>query len=773
MPGIEPQQDPYGLAPATDAMSASADEPEAMPMSDTGPVDLTVDDAQPAPPLGDEQHRRAAAARSLAALDAAVAQMDRDRAPPAQSARAALDHIDAPDRYAHHIETGKSAVRLQARLAGQPDTQAEAAANDYQSAIHLAHVDMRASDDAIGALVAIRRHGAGMRPEDRHKALAGIAPRFADERAIADVEAGELAAAPFAPQAPKMAPDDLRDRMLAVSPEEQQAVLPTLLLRYKDDAARSWAAAALGPDKLDALIAQHGDGWYPALPEDVRVDVAQHIAFLGARGSKRALPADPAAAATRIVNQPGIDAERRQKALDELNWRMMQADQTRQKASTNAAAEADALANELGESFTSIAQIPPAVRRDLSKDAVDRLVVRATRNMNDQSLAGNPDVLPTTRAGGSAGPAMTSGGPRDYWHPDSVDPEAARDEADPMFEPLNAIDGEEDIAAATSADSGMAIAEPPSTDGEAPEDSDDPYGGLRNLMKRSPDPGMLQDANVGPDQKADGPDAVRARPGLANRWLRLNQQQRLTDPDLALPAKMLDVMRTPLLSLDPKFRSKIGTEAAPGGAFVARLIVWQLEHKVLPSRIAASHFPTANEVRMGTRGAWSNDALAAFREAISRALNVRQKRAWEYFTRDNFLTPEQAAGLIASLTKENNLDPDKWQNFQFNAAGYGIAQWNKHRRDKFEEYMRTHHQEIKNFTVVGSTFDQQLEFVKYEITEGEYRGFGEKLRNQSDAYQAGYLTTMIYEAPDRKTRQAKSVDRGNYARQVLSEFARR
>jgi hypothetical protein len=389
-------------------MSASTDKPEAMPMQDAGPVDLTVDAAQSAPPLADKQDRRAAAARSLAALDAAVAQMDRDRAPPAQSARAALDHIDAPDRYAHHIETGKSAVRLQARLAGQPDTQAEAAANDYQSTIHLAHVDARASDDAIGALVAIRRHGAEMRPDDRHKALAGIAPRFADERAIADVEAGELAAAPFAPLPPKMAPDDLRDRMLAISPDEQQAMLPTLLQRYKDDAARSWAAAALGPDKLNALIARHGDGWYPALPEDLRVDVAQHIAFLGARGSKRALPADPAAAATRIVNQPGVDDERRQKALDELNWRMMQADQTRQKASANAAAEAAALANELGDSFTSIAQIPPAVRRDLSKDAVDSLILKTTRNIDSQGQEGIGRLPQAISASDFAGPDMES-----------------------------------------------------------------------------------------------------------------------------------------------------------------------------------------------------------------------------------------------------------------------------------------------------------------------------------------------------------------------------
>jgi hypothetical protein len=459
MPGLEPQENPYGLAPTTDTMSAPANESEALPMPDATPADLAINDGQPAPSLAGQQRHRAAAARGLAALDAAVAQMDRDRAPPARSGRAALDHIDAPDLYAHHIETGKSAVRLQARLAGQPDAQAEAAANDYQSAIHLAHVDARATDDAIGALVAIRRHGADMRPDDRRKALAGIAPRFADERAIADVEAGDLAAAPFAPLVPKMAPADLRDRMLAISPDEQQAMLPTLLQRYKGDAARSWAAAALGPDKLDALIARHGDGWYPALPDAERLDVAQHMALLGARGSKRALPADPAAAAMRIVNQPGVGDERRQKALDELNWRMMQADRTRQAASADAAAEADALANELGDAFTSIAQIPPAVRRELSKEASDRLVVRATRNIHRQSLEGIGNLPLSISGNDIAGPNVESRrGPGDDQPSGSTSVEAVPSAIGPSVDTLTSAEREDQMAAATSSDTRAAVA---------------------------------------------------------------------------------------------------------------------------------------------------------------------------------------------------------------------------------------------------------------------------------------------------------------------------
>jgi len=298
------------------------------------------------------------------------------------------------------------------------------------------------------------------------------------------------------------------------------------------------------------------------------------------------------------------------------------------------------------------------------------------------------------------------------------------------------------------------------TDADTSGDKDsDPYAGLRLSVSHFPRGGALGNANFVVGGNAADPQKAL----LSQRWTKLNQQQRLADPNLALPAKMLEAMRAPLQNLDPRLRSKIGIAAAPAGKYVADQIVWMLEHKVLPRRIAGSSFPTANEVRLGERGAWSNDALAALHEAADRALNARQKIAWDYFTRDKFLTPEQAAGLIAALTRENNLDPDKWQNFTKNAPGYGIAQWNEHRRKMFEKF--THR------PLIGSTFNEQLAFVRYELEQGEYREFGAQLRAQTDAYQAGYLTTKVYEAPAYKTREQESTKRGVYAQQVLQEFS--
>lgn len=152
-------------------------------------------------------------------------------------------------------------------------------------------------------------------------------------------------------------------------------------------------------------------------------------------------------------------------------------------------------------------------------------------------------------------------------------------------------------------------------------------------------------------------------------------------------------------------------------------------------------------------------------------MNARQKIAWDYFTSgDHPFTPEQAAGLIAALTRENNLDPDKWQGFRKNAPGFGIAQWNKHRREIFEKSM-PRRPDGRPRTLIGSTFQEQLEFVRYELEHGEYHDFGAQLHRQTDAYQAGYLTTKIYEAPDPKTRERQSADRGTYAQQALRQFA--
>lgn len=297
-------------------------------------------------------------------------------------------------------------------------------------------------------------------------------------------------------------------------------------------------------------------------------------------------------------------------------------------------------------------------------------------------------------------------------------------------------------------------------------DSNDRYANLRSLVDRYPGSGTLLDANFVSDKAGDTPAIKKAHRALADRWRQMNQQQRLEDPELAMPAKALDAVRTQLLNFDPKLRGAVGTAASPAGTYVAEQILWQLEHKVLPSKIAGGYrFPIASDEALRPGGRSFAYLLGEVRDAASYALNARQKIAWKFFTSgEHPFTNEQAAGLIAALTLENNLDPDKWQNFkQGPLSGYGIAQWNKERRQNFANLMGK--------PLTGTSFEEQLAYVKYELEKGAYRHFGQQLHQQSDAYQAGFLTTKIYEAPDPRHREETSAYRGNYARQVLQEFA--
>lgn len=594
-----------------------------------------------------------------------------------------------------------------------------------------------------------------MRPDDMRKALTGIAPRFSYERAIADVDAADLAASPFAPQAPKMSADDLRDRMLVINADTQQSNLPSLLQRYRGDAARSWAAAAMGPGKLDALIAERGDGWYQALPQPVLVAVAQDMALLGARSSARALPSDPTAVATRIVNQPDIDDERRRNALDELNWRIKQADETRRSAESEATGQAQALTTELGTRFTSIAQIPPAIRRALPAAVIDELSRQARANIYpDQTTASDLPLVAGT-ASGVAPAGDTPSFDRDA--------QASRQPADSQFNPLAPFDGESPTAVAGSFDVGTADTDIAPTGTEEAGDGADPFAGLREQFSRFPGGGELQDASATGKLDKPSPEVVRQRAALAARWRRLTPQQRLHDPELSTPARAIEAARVLLLRRDPRLKRNLGVAALPGGKYVADMIVDELAYKVIHDSIAAGHkFPPVTDADLRPGGRHSMYLYNEIKIAAAAVLNYRQQQAWDFFTSgDHPYTKEQAAGLIAALTMENNLDPEKLQ--EGGGGGYGIAQWNKIRSDIFQNLTKT--------PLKGTTFDQQLRYVKYELDHGVYKSVGDKLRNTSTAYDAGFLITRDYEAP--RDRVKTPVDRARYALEVLREFQNR
>ena len=142
--------------------------------------------------------------------------------------------------------------------------------------------------------------------------------------------------------------------------------------------------------------ARIADGWFGALPEDVRKAVAANMTLLGAATSPRTppVPEDHAPASSWIQAQDWEDG-RKQLAHEELHKRVGLANRQRSAAEDAAKETGLALAQKLGPGFISVNQLPPAVRRDLSDDALAALTLRADRNVHPVTVAPHGDVATT------------------------------------------------------------------------------------------------------------------------------------------------------------------------------------------------------------------------------------------------------------------------------------------------------------------------------------------------------------------------------------------
>jgi len=116
-------------------------------------------------------------------------------------------------------------------------------------------------------------------------------------------------------------------------------------------------------------------------------------------------------------------------------------------------------------------------------------------------------------------------------------------------------------------------------------------------------------------------------------------------------------------------------------------------------------------------------------------------------------TKEQAAGIVANLQHESALDP--------NAIGdggkaYGIAQWHPDRQANFKKWAGK--------DIRGSSVQEQMAFVNYELTQGAEQKAGNLLRASTNAQQAGAIVSRHYERPAQQ--EAEALKRANTAVQI-------
>lgn len=117
-------------------------------------------------------------------------------------------------------------------------------------------------------------------------------------------------------------------------------------------------------------------------------------------------------------------------------------------------------------------------------------------------------------------------------------------------------------------------------------------------------------------------------------------------------------------------------------------------------------------------------------------------------------TQPQAAGMVGSLMQESRLDPAA---VNPNSGAYGAAQWlSKDRVENFEKWAKR--------PLQGSTLDQQLGFMNYEMTSGTEKPAGDAIRKASTATEAAELHRKLYERPGET--EANDKMRQAFARQI-------
>ncbi len=98
-------------------------------------------------------------------------------------------------------------------------------------------------------------------------------------------------------------------------------------------------------------------------------------------------------------------------------------------------------------------------------------------------------------------------------------------------------------------------------------------------------------------------------------------------------------------------------------------------------------------------------------------------------------TPEQAAGIAGNLQHESGgFNPGATGD---NGSAYGLAQWHPDRQSEFKKFTGK--------DIRGSSMDDQLKFVNYELTKGNEEAAGDKIRATKTSEEAALATRRYYE----------------------------
>ena len=135
----------------------------------------------------------------------------------------------------------------------------------------------------------------------------------------------------------------------------------------------------------------------------------------------------------------------------------------------------------------------------------------------------------------------------------------------------------------------------------------------------------------------------------------------------------------------------------------------------------------------------------------------QEKAAMEFFQKKGW-SKEQAAGLAANIKRESAFKPDAVGD---NGKAYGIAQWHPDRQAEFKKQFGK--------DIQGSSLEDQMGFMHYELTQGKEKKAGEKLKQATTAQDAAAAVSTHYERP--KDTAGEAAVRGQLAATMMGSGA--
>lgn len=137
------------------------------------------------------------------------------------------------------------------------------------------------------------------------------------------------------------------------------------------------------------------------------------------------------------------------------------------------------------------------------------------------------------------------------------------------------------------------------------------------------------------------------------------------------------------------------------------------------------------------------------KEKLGYAVGFMQSLGWNR---------QQAIGIVANLKQESELRPNIEGD---GGAAYGVAQWHADRQAEFRR--------VFGKSIRGSSLEDQLRFVHYEMTKGNEQGAGRKLQATKTAQDAAAVVSRYYERP--LARDVEMTRRAGIASSIIKTLA--